>query len=257
MVDLIRKPHDLIIVMERAKTDLQKVLYHEGIPINEEEKRTILNQLFKGLSAIHNNKIIHRDIKPSNVLISFDGIIKITDFGLSVPLERGVKHSLRGGTLFYKAIELLMGDEKYDEKVDMWASGCCMAELWQRKLLFLPACRTVTKQVAAISEYCSFPTEQEWPEVVTYQYYSPLLNLNHHYKENRLVDSAQRITEGESSAADLLTKLLTLNPKDRISSNQALTHEYFTRAPVEPNVENLVKKMNGLKLKSMETSSLH
>jgi len=48
-----------------------------------------MEQLLKGVEAIHNNNIIHRDLKPSNILVSPDGLLKISDFGLSRPYHTG------------------------------------------------------------------------------------------------------------------------------------------------------------------------
>lgn len=51
--------------------------------------KDLMEQLLKGVEAIHNNNIIHRDLKPSNVLVSPDGKLKISDFGLSRPFYTG------------------------------------------------------------------------------------------------------------------------------------------------------------------------
>ncbi len=59
-----------------------------------------MEQLLKGVEAIHNNSIIHRDLKPSNILISPDGNLKISDFGLSRPFYTGKILSTQVSYLF-------------------------------------------------------------------------------------------------------------------------------------------------------------
>ena len=51
--------------------------------------KDLMEQLLKGVEAIHNNSIIHRDLKPSNILVSPEGKLKISDFGLSRPFHTG------------------------------------------------------------------------------------------------------------------------------------------------------------------------
>ena len=62
-----------------------------------------MEQLLKGVEAIHNNNIIHRDLKPSNILISPDGNLKISDFGLSRPFHTGKILSTQVSYLFLLA----------------------------------------------------------------------------------------------------------------------------------------------------------
>ncbi|RZF35911.1 hypothetical protein LSTR_LSTR017508 [Laodelphax striatellus] len=238
-------PTELVIVMNLAKTDLHFLLHPSKRPIRAEEKRTILYQLFNGLAAIHKHKIIHRDIKPGNVLITNEGIVQIADFGLSVPLVPGEKRTSPGGTLFYKAIELLMDDDEYDEKVDMWAAGCSMAELWTKDLLFKPSRISLMDQTRAVSMYLGFPEEKYWPRLATFKLYREAWLNNNHLKRNLLLAHALKITQGDALAANLLLKLVNLYPSRRISASDCLTHGYFTRQPpVQPNVEGLLHRRN-------------
>ncbi|RZF32808.1 hypothetical protein LSTR_LSTR011454 [Laodelphax striatellus] len=244
LVDIIRAPKDLIIAMPLAKTDLEFIVGTVELPISKEERRTILFQLFSGICAIHKNKIIHRDIKPANVLISAEGIVQITDFGISEPLVIGEKRSPQGGTLYYKALELLMEDDEYDEKVDVWAAGCTMAELWMRKHLFQPQAKTIMHQIEAISKCCSFPTEKVWPKIVTFKHYAQIEYVNRQHKRKLLPSCIHEIMQGEGLAADLLLQLLVINPEDRISSSDSLAHVYFKQAPpIQPHVKTLLDRM--------------
>jgi serine/threonine protein kinase len=80
---------------------------------------------------LHSIKVIHRDLKPSNLLIFKDMTLKLGDFGLAreaaptemLPVRREIC------TLWYRAPELIMGDESYCSKIDVWSAGCIMLEM--------------------------------------------------------------------------------------------------------------------------------
>ena len=80
---------------------------------------------------LHSIKVIHRDLKPSNLLIFKDMTLKLGDFGLAreaaptemLPVRREIC------TLWYRAPELVMGDESYCSKIDVWSAGCIMLEM--------------------------------------------------------------------------------------------------------------------------------
>ena len=86
-------------------------------------------QLCLAVKHIHTHKILHRDIKCQNVLMTMQGMIKLSDFGVSRTLERTgdlAKTSL--GTPYYLSPEICMG-QKYDYKTDIWMLGCLLYEL--------------------------------------------------------------------------------------------------------------------------------
>jgi len=60
-----------------------------------------MDQLLRGVEAIHNNNIIHRDLKPSNVLVTENGRLKISDFGLSRPFQTGKILSTQVGLILF------------------------------------------------------------------------------------------------------------------------------------------------------------
>ena len=98
--------------------------------------KSIILDICSGLKEIHENNIIHRDLKPENIFKSEDNIYKIGDFGISKKLE-GTKHAKTGGigTDCYMAPELFQG-QKYDNKVDIWALGCIIYELFSLEQCF-------------------------------------------------------------------------------------------------------------------------
>ncbi|XP_076047411.1 serine/threonine-protein kinase Chk1-like [Oratosquilla oratoria] len=92
----------------------------------EEDALQYFEQLREGVDFLHSKGVVHRDIKPDNLLLTEDGVLKITDLGLSsIFVWRGVEVPLRGfvGTQHYMAPEIFTGRSYRGPPVDMWACG--------------------------------------------------------------------------------------------------------------------------------------
>jgi len=100
-------------------------------PLKKKTSKSLIPPLsvLLGLHDVHNSKQIHRDIKPSNILLSRDGNIKISDFGIARKLEHSISMaSTFTGTLTYMSPERISG-ESYDAKCDVWSLGVCLCTL--------------------------------------------------------------------------------------------------------------------------------
>ncbi|KAJ9209547.1 hypothetical protein DTO166G4_8859 [Paecilomyces variotii] len=86
----------------------------------------ILLELSLGLKHIHDSGFIHLDLKPANILITFEGVLKIADFGMAArwPAEAGIEGE---GDREYIGPEILMG--RYDKPADIFALGLIMFEI--------------------------------------------------------------------------------------------------------------------------------
>ena len=96
-------------------------------------------QLIRGLAYIHNqHHVIHRDIKPLNLLVDPTcHCLKICDFGSAKKKSvDGQKSTPYITSRYYRAPELLFGQEFYSESIDTWSVGCVMAELMIGQPLF-------------------------------------------------------------------------------------------------------------------------
>lgn len=76
-------------------------------------------------------------MKAANVLITKNGLLKLSDFGLARAFsENKIKQPNRFTnkvvTLWYRPPELLLGARNYGPAIDLWGTGCIMAEMWTR-----------------------------------------------------------------------------------------------------------------------------
>ncbi len=92
-------------------------------------------QLCNGLQAVHENGIVHRDIKPRNVLINWDGVLKLTDFGIAqLESSQETRTGLAMGTLGFMSPEQLHDAKSVDLRTDIYALGATLwAQLTARK----------------------------------------------------------------------------------------------------------------------------
>merc|ERR1719487_566362 len=106
-----------------------------GSVYGEAQASRLFRQVLSAMKYLHANQIAHRDLKPDNILISLDGQIKITDFGVSNDFANETRLSRKGGfvtdtkgTWPYWAPEMCDDDmHKYNAFVaDVWAAGVCL-----------------------------------------------------------------------------------------------------------------------------------
>ena len=121
----------LYIVMEYGgNTDLKKFIEKQEHLIEEKIIKDIIIQICLGLKEIHKNKLIHRDLTPDNIFMDNNNKIKIGDFGVSKILTSSIHYSIsQVGVHHYFAPEIEKG-EKYNNKVDIYALGCIIYELF-------------------------------------------------------------------------------------------------------------------------------
>ncbi|XP_011156372.1 cyclin-dependent kinase 11B isoform X2 [Solenopsis invicta] len=214
--------HDLKSLIETMKQ--KKQVFIPG------EVKCLMQQLLRAVAHLHDNWILHRDLKTSNLLLSHRGILKVGDFGLAreygSPLRQYTPIVV---TLWYRAPELLLCDKEYaglySTPIDMWSVGCIFAELLRMEPLF-PG-KSDIDQLNKIFKELGTPSDRIWPG------YSKLPIVQKipfaHYPVNNL---RQRFSLSLSDLGiELLNKFLTYDPRQRVTAEKALDHDYFIEAP--------------------------
>ena len=159
---------------------------------SERKAAEIFQQILSGANYLHKHKIVHRDLKPENIL--FDGdILKIVDFGTSRNFDSKKKMKNCHGTPYYIAPEVL--NESYNEKCDVWSCGVILYIL-----------------LSGVPPFNGAHDDEILDSVMKGKYTFDI-------PEFRSLSSY---------AKQLIRKMLTYNPRDRITIEDALNDEWFT-----------------------------
>ncbi|XP_011902936.1 PREDICTED: cyclin-dependent kinase 15 isoform X5 [Cercocebus atys] len=247
--DIIHTKETLTFVFEYMHTDLAQYMSQHPGGLHPHNVRLFMFQLLRGLAYIHHQHVLHRDLKPQNLLISHLGELKLADFGLarakSIPSQT---YSSEVVTLWYRPPDALLGATEYSSELDIWGAGCIFIEMFQGQPLF-PGVSNILEQLEKIWEVLGVPTEDTWPGVSKLPNYNPEwfplpTPRSLHVVWNRL----GRVPEAEALASQMLKGF----PRDRVSAQEALAHDYFSALPSQlyqlPDEESLFT-VSGVRLK--------
>jgi len=158
--------------------------------IREDDTKIIFKQLLESIDYMHKKSIAHRDLKLENVMLDEKGNIKIVDFGFSRFAESGTLCVTPCGTPAYAAPEVLSGIQYDGPLADMWSLGVCLYVLLTGNLPW-----------------------KSGNQVVLY---------------NQIRNAAYEIPSNLSRyASDLISRLLCLNPLQRLTASQAISHPWL------------------------------
>ncbi|UZJ52652.1 hypothetical protein CBS101457_001972 [Exobasidium rhododendri] len=243
--------------------DLNGMLENPSIHFTPSQIKLYMKQLFEGTLYMHQNKIMHRDMKAANLLINNKGQLQIADFGLARPFHDPGKawdtKGWQGGTTgytsmvvtrWYRPPELLAGDRKYGPPIDMWGLGCILAEMINRKPIFQGS--SEIDQLELISKICGSPNEASYPGWNTLP---GVKNADPNGRLDQEPDVPGRHDFGQyprrvfsyftttfaitKDWADLIDKLLVLDPCKRLTAKEALEHEWFWQTPYPADPDSL------------------
>ena len=232
-------PTSIYMVFEYCEGDLLDVLkgVREGrVRLTQDHLRSFTKQLLEGIFYIHTNRILHRDIKAANIFVTRDCRLKIGDWGLgrswrppSLPTAGGgandkpARYTDNVVTLWYRAPELLMGVANYTTAIDIWSIGCLVAEMFLLRTLFQG--RDELEQMNLIFNVCGTPCPENWPDLEQHRRQSGQMQAFPTRPRRLKLELAG--SPGGAEGNDLVDKLLTLDPAQRFTAQEALDHDYL------------------------------
>ena len=184
---------------------------------DEKDGAVVMKQLLSAINYCHKKNIVHRDLKPENMLLEQDKDLeklKIIDFGTSLSFDSDRALDEKLGTAYYIAPEVIK--KSYNEKCDLWSCGVIMYIL--------------------LSGEPPFNDPKADNEAI-------MKNV-----EKGKYDLTKGIWKTVSKEAkDLIKKLLTYKPEDRISAEDALQHPWIKEFKVEVDEEATSNALSCLK----------
>ena len=178
-------------------------------------------QMMKSLAYIHAVGICHRDIKPQNILVDPNThVLKLCDFGSAKKLVKGEPNISYICSRYYRAPELIFGATEYTTAIDIWSTGCVIAEIVIGQPIF-PG-ESASDQLVEIIKILGTPSKQQIlemnPEYNEFKF--PIIKTYPWTKffKNKNIDE---------DFIDFINKLLCYEPNNRIKPLRALDHKFF------------------------------
>lgn len=198
-------------------------------------------QMMKSLAYIHSIGICHRDIKPQNILVDPNyHNLKLCDFGSAKRLVKGEPNIAYICSRYYRAPELIFGATEYTTAIDIWSTGCVIAEIVLGQPIF-PG-ESASDQLVEIIKILGTPNKQQ------------ILEMNPEYNEFKFpIIKAYPWTKLfknkniNDDFIDFISRLLCYEPNNRIKPLKALGHKFFDELRDKdtrlPNGEKLPKEL--------------
>jgi serine/threonine protein kinase len=157
---------------------------------NEDFIRSIVKQILATVAYIHHEGVAHRDLKLENILFDATGHIKVIDFGFSRFVTPGELFGTPCGSTQYVAPEVISGHSYEGRAVDMWSCGVIIYVLMTN--------------------------------------YFPWRGGNHAQISRQILSGDFQIPDSVGVlCADLIQKLMTIDPRVRLTADEALTHPWL------------------------------
>ncbi|PWV01532.1 putative glycogen synthase kinase-3 alpha [Trypanosoma cruzi] len=184
--------------------------------------KVFMYQLLRGIACLHLPavNVCHRDIKPHNVLVDEStGDLKLCDFGSAKKLSPSEPNVAYICSRYYRAPELIFGNQYYSTAVDVWSVGCIFAEMLLGEPIFCG--ENTSGQLREIVRVLGRPSREELHKLST-------SNVELNVPTNKSTpweDVFKRPLPAE--VYDLCAKIFKYLPEQRITPLEAICHPFF------------------------------
>ncbi|ABN67150.2 serine/threonine-protein kinase HSL1 [Scheffersomyces stipitis CBS 6054] len=208
LYDVWENKNDLYLILEYIEGgELFDYLIKRG-KLQEFEAINYFKQIIHGIGYLHQFNICHRDLKPENLLLDFNKNIKIADFGMAALEVREKLLETSCGSPHYASPEIVAGKNYHGAPSDIWSCGIILFALLTGHLPFDD--ENIRKLLLKVQNgKFIMPHDLSW------------------------------------EAKDLISKMLRVDPSERITIDNILTHPLLTKYP-EPSIGDVPSSVNAI-----------
>jgi serine/threonine protein kinase len=171
---------------------------YQTYPLDISQIRNLSKQLLEAVKEMFSYNIMHCDLKPDNIMIDNKDNLYLIDFGLASEIKNKIG-TFYIQTIYYRAPEVIL-KQTVSKEIDLWSVGCIIAELFILEPLY---------------------EEQDLDKLLNIiKHHSPRTRIEYFY-------GSDEFTSDEENLIDLIEKLLIIDPKKRITVDEALSHIFF------------------------------
>ena len=240
----------LHFIFENANQNLHSLIYEKTVHVAY--LKQCLVQILLAVEYMHAKGVIHRDIKPANLLWFVENnktSVKLCDFGLSKIHTDQAPSSPGVVTCWYRAPEICCSNSNYSYPSDMWSVGCVFYEMIAKnallvgykddntkilsKIIGLSPSATprdlikLTKNKMTLTKEASPKYKKTWRQMINLseediEEFNKYPGVSSNEKEEK-----KEIEANYDDFLDLLDKIMQVNPKNRLTATEALSHNFF------------------------------
>ncbi|KAE8180693.1 hypothetical protein CF336_g9196 [Tilletia laevis] len=239
LIDICYTTHKVDLIMPIYWGCLQDLFDQaEGRGLVTSLAKNLTLQLLVAVSYIHRQGLIHLDITPGNLMLTRDCVLKVGDFGIAA-LAGHDEDTRTFGTFGYTAPECLLGSTKPTCQADVWWTGCVIAHLFLDRPLFAES-HDAASSIQDILHFTGHPGGPVFPRAR----FSPSafdLPMDWPPVESQATNILQ---DADGDAADVVEKMLCLQPNRRPHLATFFTHCLFSNSPPPNRVNPMLPRIN-------------
>nr|CAB3265414.1 MAPK/MAK/MRK overlapping kinase-like [Phallusia mammillata] len=214
-----KKTGMVALICELMDMNIYELIRGRRHYVPEPKVKNYMYQLLKSLDHMHRCGIFHRDVKPENILIK-DDVLKLADFGSCRSVYSKPPYTEYISTRWYRAPECLLTDGYYSYRMDLWSVGCVFFEVMSLHPLF-PGSNEVD-QIAKIHDVLGTPDASVLNKM---KHRNRGINFDFPTKKGTGIEKL--LPHASQQCIELIYKMCTYDPDERITAKQALRHPYF------------------------------
>ncbi|EAY16259.1 CAMK family protein kinase [Trichomonas vaginalis G3] len=212
LCDLLKDDNNYYVIMEFCPNGELFQFIVDRNNLSEDEAKPLFRQILEALQYVHSHGVSHRDLKPENLLIDNLGRIKISDFGLSIFVDSQGLVKTPCGSPCYASPECISGQLYDGMTTDVWSAGVIL--------------------------YAMLTGQLPWKKRNQAQLFKQIKSGDYTIPD-----------ELSSDATNMLTRLLTVDPKARITIEEALQHPWLRGCDQQyPTVRQITHYVNIMKV---------